>query len=170
MKRLLSIPILLLALLPVAACSSGGPTSGGGQAASSSNTPAANALADFARCMREHGQNVPDPDPNSPNQSLTPPGGTASAQWNAAMQACRSLLPGGGVPQAPDERELEGLRAYAGCMRDHGIEMTDPDPNTGQSTYEGRLANASKAEIESDPTYRTAQEACQDQLAEPAGK
>jgi hypothetical protein len=174
MKRILPVPILVIAFLLMAACNGVGPESDGDQAVNSaSNTAsntAANALADFARCMREHGQNVPDPDPNSPNLSLTPPSGGPSSQWNAAMQACRHLLPGGGAPQAPDPRELEGLRAYAVCMREHGIEMTDPDPNTGQSKYQGRLANAGKAEIENDPGFKAAYQACKDKLAQPEGK
>jgi hypothetical protein len=163
----LSIPILLTALLLLTAC--GGPEPAGRAASSSTNT-AVNGLAEFAKCMREHGQNVPDPDPNSSNQSVTPPSGASSAEWDAAMQACQHFLPNGGAPQAPDARELDGLRAYAGCMREHGIEVSDPDPNTGQSKIGGRLADASRAEIENDPGYRTADTACKDKLATPRSK
>jgi hypothetical protein len=162
-----SIPILLTALLLTAGC--GGPEPAD-QARTSSGSTAANGLADFAKCMREHGQNVPDPDPNSSDQSITPPSGGASPQWDAAMQACRHLLPGGGAPQAPDQRELDGLRAYAGCMREHDIEVSDPDPNTGQSTIGGRLADAGRAEIQNDPGYQAADSACKDKLAKPGSK
>jgi hypothetical protein len=170
MKRILSVPILVIALLQPAACGGAGPESDGGQTATSASTTAANAPANFAKCMREHGQNVPDPDPNSPDLSLAAPSGGPNTQWDAAMQACRDFLPGGGAPQAPDPRELEGLRAYAVCMREHGIEMTDPDPNTGQSQYQGRLADVSKTEIENDPGFKAAYPACKDELAQPEGK
>src|SRR5262245_4888186 len=141
MKRFVSIPILLMALLVLAACNNGGPSSadnpkGNGNPPSSQSNP----TADFARCMREHGQNVPDPDPNQEDYSITPPGGAPSPQWNAAQQACRQYLPNGGAPQAPDQQELDALRAHVACMREHGIELTDPDPNTGQSRFAGRLA------------------------------
>jgi hypothetical protein len=170
MKRILSVPVLSIALLLMAACSGGGAKPDGGQPVHSAGNGEANAMANFAKCMREHGQNVPDPDPNSQNFSLTQPSGGPSPQWNAAMQACRQLLPGGGQPQAPDQRQLEGLRAYAVCMREHGVEVTDPDPNTGQSQIGGRLANANRTEIQNDPGWKAADGACEDKLDQSGSK
>lgn len=171
MKRMRSTPILLLALLLMAGCG-GGSHSGGGPSATSGpgNTSGANAMADFATCMREHGQNLPDPDPNAPNQVIAPPSGGSSSRWNAAMQACRHFLPGGGGPQTPEQGELDGLRAYAVCMREHGIEVTDPDPNTGQSSFGGRLASADRATIQNDPEYKAADAACQNTLVTSGSK
>jgi hypothetical protein len=80
------------------------------------------------------------------------------------MRACQPLLPGGGAPAAGDPQQLEGLRLYAVCMREHGVEMTDPDPDTGNSQFTGRLANASRDQILNDPTYKTADAACKDKL------
>jgi hypothetical protein len=113
--------------------------------------------------MREQGQNVPDPDPDG-NVALTPPAAATRSAWDAAMSACRQLLPGGGVPAAPSPQELEGLRAYAVCMREHGIELTDPDPGTGKSQFAGRLANATRDQIFNDPAYKAADAACKDKL------
>ncbi len=157
--------LLLLALL--AACDNGGSAPGAGPTTSAR---AVNSMADFARCLREHGQNVPDPDPNSAEQSLAAPAGASSQEWNAATRACRHLLPDGGAPQVQDQQELDGLRAYAVCMREHGIDMSDPDPETGQSTIGGRLANADRAVIQNDPGYQAAQRACEGKLAGPKGK
>ncbi|GLY69903.1 hypothetical protein Atai01_65220 [Amycolatopsis taiwanensis] len=126
-------------------------------------------MVNFAKCARDHGVNVPDPDPNSSNQSLVPPSGVQAPQWTAVLQACQQFLPNGGAPQAPDPRELDGLRAYAVCMREHGIEVSDPDPNTGQSTIGGRLANATRTQIENDPGYQAASQACQDKLVTDGG-
>lgn len=114
--------------------------------------------------MRERGQNVPDADPNSGNVALTPPAAGNRSAWDAAMRACQQLLPGGGAPAVGDPGQLEGLRLYAVCMREHGIEITDPDPSTGKSQYGGRLANASKDQILNDPTYKAADTACKDKL------
>lgn len=151
------------------ACSGGGGASGGGRPSSAGNS-AGGSPADFARCMREHGVTMPDPDPNSGDVNVSPPSGVPEAQWNAAEGACRQYLPGGGVPQTPDATELAGLRAYAACMREHGVEMTDPDPNTGRSEYGGRLADADKGEIQNDPVWQAAQAACEDVLADRESK
>lgn len=113
--------------------------------------------------MREHGQNVPDPDPNSGNLTLAQPSGAAAA-WNTAMQACQHFLPSNGQPAAPSQQELEALRGYAVCMREHGVEMTDPDPSTGRSQYQGRFANSNRDQIFNDPTYKSADAACKDRL------
>jgi hypothetical protein len=128
-----------------------------------------NALTHFAQCMREHGQNVPDPDPNSDSFSVTPPTGGPNAAWDAAMQACRQYLPGGGMPEPPNAAELEAQRQYAQCMREQGIEMSDPDPNTGRSQIGGRLANATRDELRNDPGYKAAAEACKDKLPKGQG-
>lgn len=81
------------------------------------------------------------------------------------MRACQQFLPNGGAPDAVDPQELEGLRAYAACMREHGVEMTDPDPITGKSQFGGRFANAGKDQIFNDQTYKAADAACKDKLS-----
>jgi hypothetical protein len=50
--------------------------------------------------------------------------------WDAAWQACRRLLPASAVQQGspPSAQELAQLRAFAVCMRAHGIDMSDPQP------------------------------------------
>ncbi|MEN3304400.1 MAG: hypothetical protein V7603_602 [Micromonosporaceae bacterium] len=153
----------LLVALVAAACVTAcrGPSTRAGGAPPSGT--AAKSVQDFARCMREHGQNVPDPDPNSGNLTLTQPPG-APAGWTAARQACQHFLPNNGAPAVPDPGELEALRRYAVCMRGHGIEMTDPDPGTGRSQFQGRLARANRDQIANDPAYRAAEVACRDRL------
>jgi hypothetical protein len=153
---------LLVALAAACTTACGGtPSTNGGGAPPTNN--AAKSLPDFARCMREHGQNVPDPDPNSGNLANTPPPGGA-AGWNTAMQACQHFLPSNGGQADSNPQELEGLRRYAVCMREHNIEMTDPDPNTGRSQFQGRFANANRDQILNDPTYKAAEAACKDKL------
>ena len=155
MKRIFLLPVLLFAFAAVGACSN---DSGGG--AGGDSDP--NAVIQFAQCMREHGQNVPDPDGDS--YAITPPTGGPNAAWDAAMDACRQHLPGGGAPEPPNNEELEAQSQYAKCMREHDIEMSDPDPNTGRSQIGGRLANASRDQLRADPIYKAAAEACKDKL------
>jgi hypothetical protein len=114
--------------------------------------------------MREHGQNLPEPDPGSTTFRMPePPGGQESPQWQAAMEACQLLLPSGLRPQPPGPEELEQLRNFAICMRAHDIEMTDPLPN-GNMKIGGRLAFVTRAELQADPGYQAATAACQDKL------
>lgn len=48
-------------------------------------------LLGFARCMREHGIDVPDPTPDEPLQ--IPKSAFNSPAWPPAKEACESLLP-----------------------------------------------------------------------------
>jgi hypothetical protein len=174
MKRLLAFPILIAAVLAgTAACGSPsdpGIASANGATSSASASPTQQneraQLTHFAQCMRQHGQNIADPDAQG-NFSLTPPAGGDAAAWNTAMRACEHYLPaqqaGGGV--TPEQ--LAADRAFAVCMRQHGIPLSDPDPATGKSKFEGRLANASKTQIENDPQVKAAQNACKDKLKVP---
>jgi hypothetical protein len=157
MRRILLLPVLLLALVMVGACSD---DSGNG----SGEETDPKAMVQFAECMREHGQNVPDPDGDSDSYAVTPPSGGPNAAWDAAMEACRQHLPDGGAPEPPSAAELEAQRAYAECMRQHDIEMSDPDPDTGRSQMGGRLANATRDQLRADPGYQMAAEACKDKL------
>jgi hypothetical protein len=159
---MLVVPALLIAFA-AGACnvnSAEGSSPTGGASAS-----AAGSYQHFAACMREHGQDVPDADVNSGTVAITPPAAANRSAWDAAMSACRQFLPGGGDAAAVSPQELEGLRAYAVCMREHGVELTDPDPNTGKSQFAGRFANVGKDQILNDPTYKAADAACQDKLA-----
>jgi hypothetical protein len=170
MRRTLAVPILLFALVSAAACSkpsNNGIASANGTAAATASPSASNDLqsfANFAKCMREHGQNVPDPDPNSGKIAIGPPAGTDNRAWKDAEQACRHFLPGGGAGEgAPDAHELEKLRAFAVCMRAHAIEMSDPLP-TGNMTILGRLEHVTRTQLNNDPGYKAALEACKDKL------
>jgi hypothetical protein len=178
MRRTLAVPIFLAALTMVAACTdvpgggvatAGGPT-GSGRPSPTAGTDDRATMVHFAQCMREHGQDVPDPDPNTGELRISPAGGDTGIAWGAAMKACQQYLPNGGAPQAPSTQELEQLRQFARCMRGHGIEVSDPDPATGKSQIQGRLANAGRTQIENDPAYAAAQDACKEQLpqAEPS--
>lgn len=79
---------------------------------------------DFYQCMRDHGVDLPDPDPGQPGIQLQlPPGDPNAAE---AMEECRSLLPNGGEAPEVDAEALESLRAFTACMRENGIDMADP--------------------------------------------
>jgi hypothetical protein len=174
-------PLLLaLALGTLAGC--GGSDSGpgiatvAGAAGQSSPTPGASAdnqarMLQFAQCMRDHGQNVPDPDPNDGGgikivRSQGPDGPAISkddAGFQAAMQACRQYLPNGGAPPSLSPEEQDQLRQFAQCMREHGVDMPDPDPNGGMLVRRTE-GPGSKPDLVKDPEFEAAHEACKDKL------
>jgi hypothetical protein len=93
----------------------------------------------FAQCMRSHG--VPSfPTPASPREfklSMSPT--SVSPEFQSAQAACQHVLPGGGQSrQGPAQRygQLVAGRAFARCLRSHGL-ASFPDPtSSGQLTHE----------------------------------
>jgi signal transduction histidine kinase len=67
------------------------------------------------------------------------------------------------------DQELEQLQTFAVCMRAHGIDMSDPD-TSGGIHISGPLANADRAQLDADPGYKAAYEACKNKLPDPVKK
>jgi outer membrane murein-binding lipoprotein Lpp len=97
-------------------------------------------MRDFAKCMREHGVDMPDPKPagDGGGMAVTLGGdGVDASKADAAQKACKSLMPNGGEMKPPSPEELDKMRKEAKCMRDHGIDMPDPDPSAKGATRIG---------------------------------
>ncbi|MDT7800871.1 MAG: hypothetical protein QOI78_4304 [Actinomycetota bacterium] len=97
-------------------------------------------MRDFAKCMREHGVDMPDPKPaGDGGMAITLGGGEGvdRTKIDAAQNACKHLMPNGGEMKAPSPEELDKMRKDAKCMRDHGIDMPDPDPSGKGATRMG---------------------------------
>jgi hypothetical protein len=162
----LIVSALLLMVVLATACA-GGSNAPGVAGAESSSAPSASPSEDagdggaWARCMREHGINIPDPVPGVEDAHHLLDGHGSDPGWEGALQACQPLLPpGNGEIWTPSEQELEQLVSFAACMRKHGIQMSDPDPTTGDMTAPGSI----RAEQENDPLYQAAYAACKDKL------
>jgi hypothetical protein len=155
----ITMGIALSLLLALAAGGCGSAKDGNGVATANGSSNATKSAAagggreqtlKFAQCMRERGIDVADPDENGLVKLPGVVGDTG--KLDAAMQACKSLLPNGGESQKLDPQQLEKLRQFAKCMRDNGVKnFPDPDPDTGLKT-DGFDPN--------DATYKKAQEAC----------
>lgn len=82
-----------------------------------------------------------------------------SSQFQAAMQACRKFLPGGGPPTLTPAQQAEAAKAmlnFATCMRKKGVPAF-PDPN-GQ----GRFPFASIGKLDpTAPLFQSAFKSCQ---------
>jgi hypothetical protein len=97
------------------------------------------ATLEYARCMREHGVDMPDPvfsaEGGSTGGVMIQAGGPGEeidpTEMDEANGACQSILDDvRGEFEAPDPEELEKMKAdaleFSKCMREHGIDMPDP--------------------------------------------
>ena len=166
MKVMRGIAAALL-LAVAAGCGSGdeepGVASAGGAPPASVTSPAFPgdrdaALRDFAQCMRDNGVDLPDPQPGGRMAGVYRELLRDDPVVQEALAACRSRLPNGGEPPRLNPEQLEIYRAFAGCMRDNGVEIPDPAPD-------GSLRGALMAELDlDDPVFQAALEACRDHL------
>ena len=172
--RLAVLVAMLALVLAVAACGDGGNNTDGVASLSGANkattTTAAGpaskqdvqqaALA-FARCMRQHGIDMPDPkfNGNAVRQEFKagPGNGPNDPKFKAAQQACQKLMPNGGQPTKPNPQQQQQLLAFARCMRQHGINIPDPDPNGGGIVVKGGPGTLNP----DDARFKAAQQACQ---------
>jgi hypothetical protein len=176
MRRVLAVPIFLFLLCGLALGACGGssdtgiPTASGSASTTSTSAPTGDVVA-FARCIRAHGVNVADPDPDVDFQQWVQHQADQNPSWDGASRACQNLM-----PPAPDrqqdqlsDQDLEQIRRYAVCMRAHGIEISDPETSgdrRGNTAIGGRLEHVTRAELENDPGYKAAEAACEDELPE----
>jgi hypothetical protein len=134
--------LLLGLLLALAACSGGGGKPGGvaslGDGKATSTTSAGGSQDErqadlaFARCMRQHGVNMPDPkvEANGRTEWQLPSGMRKDdPRLKAAQQACRQYRANGGQAQRPSPQQQQEMVAFARCMRQHGINIPDPKPD-----------------------------------------
>jgi uncharacterized protein (DUF305 family) len=160
--RLRLLPAVPLLLLGLAGCGNAAPTNVGiASAANGTATPSASASATssasaadrqeaglkFAQCMREHGIDMEDPGPSGIR--IRTKSGEAG-KTEKAMQACQHFMKdvvgdkGGPMDAAARDKMVK----FAQCMRQHGIDMPDPDPQGGfkASIKKGQEAQMEKAQ------------------------
>jgi hypothetical protein len=175
-----------LLLVALAACSAGPAASGVVSLVDPSASPDASAapsmdpedaMAAFSDCMREHGVDlqvrVVGDDAGAPVKGET--SGTSGDdpgpridkdKLAAAEKACKSLLPQGGVNMTPGEIDPEfqdKLLAFAQCMREHGVDMPDPQFGSGGNTVTIGGPESGDGGPRFDPqskTFQDAQAAC----------
>lgn len=112
----------------------------------------------FARCMRENGVAMDDPEPGKGIRLTVRKGdGVSEATMEKAMEACREYGPDSKGAAPNPEMEEKG-RAFAECMRKNGVENF-PDPQPGQRGI--RITG----EMGKDPDFDKAHERCQSVLS-----
>jgi hypothetical protein len=176
MSAMTRSPLLVAAVagaLAIGACGGGGGGSGG--AKSQQDKAFAGALK-FAKCMREHGVDVPDPKKGANGGiKITADAGTKSAgadnaKMQAAQKACQKYLKAGGGrrPSAAEQAKAkDAMLAYTRCMRSRGVKIADP-----KFTSDGGILNKVGGPGQTNPrspTFKAADEACHKYLGELEG-
>jgi hypothetical protein len=159
--------------LAVAACAGGArdggvaSLSGPGQTTTTTTPSAADAkqaALNFARCMRQRGIDMPDPKVSGNGElglGITAGPGAMrpdDPKFKAAQQACQKYLPNGGKATKPNPEQVRQALQFARCMRQHGIDMPDPNPSGGMTVRSDRGGNGGPRP--DDPRFKAAQEAC----------
>jgi hypothetical protein len=132
--RSVSAAALVVVAVGLVACGGDDPTpasgSGGGRQGIDAKTK--QAMLDYARCMRAHGINMADPKfgNNGATVQMQRGGrGMTPEQQKAAEQACakyQKQIKPPPMSDAEKRRQREEALANARCMREHGIDMPDP--------------------------------------------
>jgi hypothetical protein len=160
--RILCLLAPAVAALALAACGGEDPA----PASSSSNRPALDqktkqAMLDFARCMRQHGVDAPDPkfDGGGARMQVNSGRDQPPEELKAAEQACAKYQKQIKPPAVPKEEQAELKQqalANARCMREHGIDM--PDPQFGPN---GEIQQRIGGKIKpTDQKFQAAMKAC----------
>jgi hypothetical protein len=126
--------------------------------------------------MRDQGIDMPDPETNGGGGGAVRIGGRGEDRdkFQAAMQECEHFLEqAGGFRSEMDPEMLDRMVEFAQCMREHGIDMPDPQADGGimiQRNDDGSATNGSGANIDPESEeFQAAQEACQPILGEDIG-
>jgi len=142
-------------------------TAGGTASPSASPTASRNAedaMLEFARCMRANGVDIPDPSGEGPI-TIGPDGQEPADQatLDKARKACEKYLPDiGGAGDRPDPKMQDRMLKFATCMREHGVDMPDPEFRGGGGSFP-LPDNADSKE------FKAAHEACKQYFGPPEG-
>jgi hypothetical protein len=156
--------------LALSACGSSSSNTTGSASASSSSSRY-QAQLNFAKCMRSHGVNVPDPSSNG-----GPPAGgglqqlRSSPNFQPALNACQKQLGQAfgfaNLTAAQRAQFQQAAVKFAQCMRSHNVNI--PDPTGGGAGGPGIFQNITPTERNS-PAFQTAFTACRSSLPQRPG-
>lgn len=173
--RLLAVPAVIATVALLAACGgSGSPSNAAaGEQAQEQRTEAK--LADFARCMREHGINAEIAAmPGGGHGMKISPGkaGASPSAMEAAQSACARYRPEPRKvnlsPQQKVEQE-EAVDKFAKCMREHGIKVEASTNGGGVQIHIHSSGPAAGGANPESPGFQKAQSTCQKLLPKPPG-
>ncbi|HWI73580.1 MAG TPA: hypothetical protein VNT55_16605 [Baekduia sp.] len=177
-KNPLLLALLAAAALALGACGSGKDDNSSGSSRAKAEDKAFEGALKFAKCMRDHGLDVPDPK-RGPNGGITQtmgrrggkgtgPSDIDQGKMEAAQKDCEHFMKGGGgeAPSpAAQAKQQDAFLAYARCMRQHGIAM--PDPKFSNGRVEMRLGSPGQSGPNPESaTFKAADKTCHPKLAQ----
>jgi hypothetical protein len=172
-------PLLLLAVgaaLALGACGSSDDNGGSGSSAKSQDDKAFEGALRYAKCMREHGIDMPDPQRvgnGGIKQTMNGRPGSR-AKMEAANKDCQKYMQKGGgrAPSAAEQAKAkDAMLAYAKCMRDNGVDMPDPkfSSSGGGVTFQlggpDSKGGSTGGPNPESPTFKAADKVCHSKLA-----
>jgi hypothetical protein len=123
------------------------------------------AMLDYAKCMREHGIDMPDPQFDGGRVTQKGPRKVNQAKMREADKACASIRERVKPPEISDAQKEEFKKAalaHSECMREHGLDFPDPvfDENGGAQVriQRGKGINPESAK------FKAAEKACRDKM------
>ena len=174
-------PLILAAVaaaaLALGACGSSDDNGTSGSAKSQGDKAFEGALK-FAKCMRDHGIDMPDPQRvgnGGIKQTMKAGPGANNAKMQAAQKDCQKYMQigGGRALSAADKAKVQNsLLAYAKCMRQHGVDMPDPkfSGSGGGATFQlggpGKKGGTTGGPNPDSPVFKKADQACHGKLAD----
>lgn len=106
-------------------------------------------MVKFAKCMRDNGIDMPDPEGEGGAIRMAVPADGDDKKMETAHNACKQYLPNGGELKPPSPEEQDKIRQQAKCMRDKGHDW--PDPNfEGGGMVEGLTIDPSDEKVKQD--------------------
>lgn len=110
----------------------------------------------YAKCMREHGVDMPDPKVSADGNAMSLVRGAdaeGAAPVDGAFKACEKLAPKAPAMSAEEKQAAtdEAIKS-AKCLREHGVDMPDP-------TASGAATKMPDIDPDS-PTFKAAIKAC----------
>jgi hypothetical protein len=156
-----------MAALVAAGC--GGSADGGGVSASSEHE----GFLQFAECMRDHGFDVPDPQPGSGGNLHVAPDndiGQTDPGFRATAETCQSQIPGFEAKASSATEQIPtGAYDFAECMREHGLDFPDPVIEDGGIRIgpEAGTVDPDEGPPSDHVLFQQAEEDCRHFLADP---
>jgi hypothetical protein len=131
-RRLSGAVLSCVALASGVAACGGSSSSGSGQTHQTQQQRLVAAMTSFARCARGQGVPIPDPDVNGniPNIDSLAQRYEDTPQGQTVIRKCaRQLTAAQELARARDAASRAAKVGFARCMRNHGVDVTDPGPD-----------------------------------------
>ena len=164
---------IALCAIGLVACGGGGSDSSGSSGSGElSEAELEEGRVEMSECLREHGLDVPDPVPGEQGLTLqksSKGGGGGGVNLDdpatkEALEACEEEVDFRPPEPTPEEQEemKENMLAFAQCMREHGVDMPDPEFGEGGKVTM-RIGGPAGSKLD-QPAMEAAQEACQEEM------